>query len=48
MIDFSKPKLSRNRGVTAANYVGEKHEFRDGKRRRTGTSQIMKAGLFLF
>jgi hypothetical protein len=40
MIDYSKPKLSRNRGVTAANYVGEKYEFRDGTRRRTGTVQL--------
>ena len=35
MIDYSKPRLSKSRGITKSNFAGPKHEFRDGKRART-------------
>ena len=48
MIEYSKPRLSQSRGISASNFEGARHEFREGKRTRTVHKTVQVTTIFLF
>ena len=46
MIEYSKPRLSQSRGISASNFEGARHEFREGKRTRTVHKTVQVTTIF--
>ncbi len=48
MIEYSKPRLSHSRGISASNFEGSRHEFREGKRTRTVHKTVQVKIIYIY